>query len=563
MAGAHTSGRRLVTSWRGGLPALFALSAGTFARSFQVFGSEARWRRAKDGCTLVSANVAGRIKTQVIARPAGYEFGPLYAVDAVAPHDATVIWLHGLGDTGEGWADVGPQLQQRLPSVRFLFPTAAEQPVTVNGGMWMPSWFDINSLNPNNFQLNPPGLKQSARYVLALVEEEVKKGVPPDRVVLAGFSQGGAVVLEAALKGEVKTVLVLSSFLGSRWPRQLEDPPEVHFFHGEADPVVPIDWGMRSLKKLKASGVKVSFTSYEGMQHSACAQARRHRSRPELCAGLTGGRAGAYPVLSMLEAIDGNRLVNAQSLTRLFRWEATRPIGTDLIGSRWGAWLRAASKSQGSRRQFVPEGMGEGGKFLDKVGVTVAFPVAMGTEYWLETGFLLTSMALNVGLLTPVCVGLYFNMPLMTEWYGEPTIARGILLSVYLSIVVASGALFSLVFVDLAHQVARILIAGLLAMQIFYKFLSPFTTERAKDRVASMAVACQLGLAMFHGITLGVRCSSCSPPSTSLIDARLRWKKSRWPIEISSRDMQTQGSKSAFLAAGLKYSSAFEVPSRA
>ncbi|CAJ1392086.1 unnamed protein product [Effrenium voratum] len=273
MAGARTSGRRLVTSWRGGLPALFALSAGTFARSFQVFGSEARWRRAKDGCTLVSANVAGCVKTQVIARPAaGYEFGPLYAVDAVAPHDATVIWLHGLGDTGEGWADVGPQLQQRLPSVRFLFPTAAEQPVTVNGGMWMPSWFDINSLNPNNFQLNPPGLKQSARYVLALVEEEVKKGVPPDRVVLAGFSQGGAVVLEAALKGEVKTVLVLSSFLGSRWPRQLEDPPEVHFFHGEADPVVPIDWGMRSLKKLKASGVKVSFTSYEGMQHSACAQ---------------------------------------------------------------------------------------------------------------------------------------------------------------------------------------------------------------------------------------------------------------------------------------------------
>lgn len=199
----------------------------------------------------------------------------LVVVEPQARHSATVIWLHGLGDTGEGWMDVGPQLQMKLPFVRFLFPTAPTQPVTVNMGISMPSWFDINSLEPELFKLNPKGLKESAEYVRSLMKEELAAGISSDRVVLVGFSQGGAVVLEAALgqgSEACGAVLVLSSFVGSALPAALSPATEVHFFHGEADQVVPISWGQRSFKELEAKGLKPSFKSYAGMPHSACAE---------------------------------------------------------------------------------------------------------------------------------------------------------------------------------------------------------------------------------------------------------------------------------------------------
>ncbi|CAE7585573.1 unnamed protein product [Symbiodinium natans] len=203
-------------------------------------------------------------------------FGPMYAIEAPSTPDAAVIWLHGLGDTGEGWSDVGPQLQQQLRSVRFLFPTAPTQPVTVNMGMSMPSWFDINSLDPRLFRRNPPGLAQSAEFVRQLIKEQVDDGIAPERVILAGFSQGGAVVLEAGLASTefaVGGILVLSSFLGTKVPAQLPSPlPAIHFFHGQADQVVPISWGQRSLEELKAGDINASFKAYPGMQHSACAE---------------------------------------------------------------------------------------------------------------------------------------------------------------------------------------------------------------------------------------------------------------------------------------------------
>ena len=127
------------------------------------------------------------------------------------------------------------------------------RPVTVNMGMSMPSWFDINSLDPTLFKLNPPGLEESAAAVKSLVQAELEKGIAPERVILAGFSQGGAVVLEAALNGTpCGAVLVLSSFLGSRLPREMPEL-KVHFFHGEADQVVPMWWGQRGRESLEES----------------------------------------------------------------------------------------------------------------------------------------------------------------------------------------------------------------------------------------------------------------------------------------------------------------------
>lgn len=214
-----------------------------------------------------------QLGSSTLRRPA--VAGKLFTAEAPGQHDATVIWLHGLGDTGEGWADVGPQLQQLLPTVRFLFPTAPSQPVTVNMGMRMPSWFDINSLDPALFTLDPPGLAESSEYVRALVLAELDAGVLPERIVLAGFSQGGAVVLATALgppQTAVGGVLVLSSFLGSALPSATSGTklPPVYFFHGEADRVVPLSWGQRSFQTLQAAGLDVSFRSYPGMQHSAC-----------------------------------------------------------------------------------------------------------------------------------------------------------------------------------------------------------------------------------------------------------------------------------------------------
>ena len=139
----------------------------------------------------------------------------------------------------------------RESKVRFLFPTAPTQPVTINNGMSMPSWFDINSLDPTLFKLNPPGLEESAAAVKLLVQKELERGIAPERLILAGFSQGGAVVLEAALSGTpCGAVLVLSSFLGTRLPHKMPQL-KVHFFHGEADQVVPLWWGQRSRLSLE------------------------------------------------------------------------------------------------------------------------------------------------------------------------------------------------------------------------------------------------------------------------------------------------------------------------
>lgn len=252
------SGGSNVTAGRGPMP------PGRLLRLAQLRGRRAA--RAKGPRVAPAASMTNP------AASAEPDFGQLYVVEPPgAQHDATVIWLHGLGDTGMGWADVGPQLQQRLQKAKFIFPTAPTVPVTVNMGMSMPSWFDINSLDPTLFSLDPPGLGESAAYVRKLVQAEVDAGIAPERIVLAGFSQGGAVVLSAALDGAVSVgaVLVLSSFLGSKLGADHLRPP-VHFFHGDADGVVPAYWGRESYDAVRGMGISATFRSYSGMAHSAC-----------------------------------------------------------------------------------------------------------------------------------------------------------------------------------------------------------------------------------------------------------------------------------------------------
>jgi len=180
-----------------------------------------------------------------------------------------------LGDTGAGWADVGPQLSASLPHARFIFPTAPQQPVTLNGGSRMTAWFDITSLSDIEAQEDEAGLNWSVDYTESLVTAEVAAGVLRSRVVLAGFSQGGAVALLAGLRSPAALggVVALSTWLplAKSFPAQLgaaaREAP-IFMAHGTQDQVVRPEYGQRSCDAAKALGVTASMQLYR-MPHSA------------------------------------------------------------------------------------------------------------------------------------------------------------------------------------------------------------------------------------------------------------------------------------------------------
>ncbi|KAF8067258.1 acyl-protein thioesterase 1 [Scenedesmus sp. PABB004] len=192
-------------------------------------------------------------------------------------HTGTVIMLHGLGDSGDGWAPVGAEWAPDLRHVKFIFPHAPNRPVSVNFGMMMPSWYDIVSLEDIDQREDKAGLLESKRYVESLVEAEVAGGVPSERVVVAGFSQGGAVAL-MALRSEHKLagVVGLSTYLPLR-----KEPPLVSAAnartpifqaHGDADYTVAYKFGVNTHNMLKEAGADVTFKTYNGMAHGACPQ---------------------------------------------------------------------------------------------------------------------------------------------------------------------------------------------------------------------------------------------------------------------------------------------------
>lgn len=188
--------------------------------------------------------------------------------------DAAVIWLHGLGASGHDFEPVVPELG--LPgtaSVRFLFPHAPEIPVTINGGIRMPAWYDIKSLELGR-TVDKDQLVGSARAVAALVEQEIERGVPSERIVIAGFSQGGAVAYELGLSypKRLAGVLALSTYFATadsvRCSEANRDVP-ISVFHGTQDPMVPESLGRASVEALEALGYKPAYTTYP-MDHAVC-----------------------------------------------------------------------------------------------------------------------------------------------------------------------------------------------------------------------------------------------------------------------------------------------------
>jgi phospholipase/carboxylesterase len=190
---------------------------------------------------------------------------------------AAVLWLHGLGADAHDFEPVVPEL--RLPEekpVRFVFPNAPQRPVTINMGMRMRAWYDILELGGG--AEDEAGIRDSQRQLEKLIEREKTRGIPARRIVLAGFSQGGAIALQTSLRHPERLagVLALSTYLPLASTLLLErsaingDVP-VFMAHGTLDPMIPIARAAQSRAMLQSFGYPVEWREYP-MPHSVCPQ---------------------------------------------------------------------------------------------------------------------------------------------------------------------------------------------------------------------------------------------------------------------------------------------------
>lgn len=207
----------------------------------------------------------------------GHTYGPLLQHGNTSKPSGLVFLSHGLGDSAYGWDDVGVELSRRLPHLLFLLPTAPDRRVTINGGMSMPAWYDIQGMIQAGLKTgrqDPAGVMQSVSYLSSLSHIASKKyNFPIQRVVYAGFSQGAAVSLAAGLTAAVcpAGIVSMSGYLAglSELLPKLKNKVPVAMFHGTMDPVVPLEAAKESRDIIKeAVGIDAEFHEYP-MQHSA------------------------------------------------------------------------------------------------------------------------------------------------------------------------------------------------------------------------------------------------------------------------------------------------------
>lgn len=189
---------------------------------------------------------------------------------------ASVIWLHGLGADGYDFVDIVPQLNL-LSAVRFVFPHAPVRPVTINNGYAMRAWYDVLGVDFNARE-DESGVRESEKSINALIENEHRLGVPYHRIVLAGFSQGGAMALHCGLRypEELAGIMALSTYLpiGHKFNSEASSSNTkipIFMAHGTQDSLLPLQWGQFSADFLLAAGYQVEFHTY-AMQHSVCAE---------------------------------------------------------------------------------------------------------------------------------------------------------------------------------------------------------------------------------------------------------------------------------------------------
>ncbi|WP_457096325.1 alpha/beta hydrolase [Lysobacter sp. P5_B9] len=190
----------------------------------------------------------------------------------------SVLWLHGLGADGHDFAPIVPELVRKdWPALRFVFPHAPVRAVTINNGMRMRAWYDIRDMNLAN-RADETGVDESVAQTEALIAREVARGIPASRVLLAGFSQGGAIALATALRRAqpLAGVVALSTYLPLVDRLVQETTATAHtqplfMAHGQFDPVVPYAGGDFSARKLRELGFNVDWHAYP-MAHQVCAE---------------------------------------------------------------------------------------------------------------------------------------------------------------------------------------------------------------------------------------------------------------------------------------------------
>ena len=191
--------------------------------------------------------------------------------------NACVIWLHGLGADGHDFEPIVPQLKLNAAHrIRFIFPHAPMQAVTINGGMEMRAWYDISAAALDR-QVDEAGIRRSAAAVARILAQQITAGIESSRIVLAGFSQGGAITLHLGLRypQRLAGLLVLSSYLAlpdklTAEAEAMQNALPIFMAHGSADPLVPEAHGNRSAQFLKQAGYRVDYHTYP-MQHAVCA----------------------------------------------------------------------------------------------------------------------------------------------------------------------------------------------------------------------------------------------------------------------------------------------------
>lgn len=195
--------------------------------------------------------------------------------ETAAATNACVIWLHGLGANGHDFEPIVPELGLPAGSaVRFIFPHAPQIPVTINGGHRMPAWYDIIAMNIDR-EVDERQLRVSARAIHSIIEQQISEGIDSQRIILAGFSQGGAVAYEAALSFDkpLGGLIAMSTYLAtanSLNRNEANTALPIQVLHGNRDTVVPEQLGTRACDQLKLWGYTPEYQTYN-MEHSVCA----------------------------------------------------------------------------------------------------------------------------------------------------------------------------------------------------------------------------------------------------------------------------------------------------
>eukprot|EP01134_Creolimax_fragrantissima_P003788 CFRG3788T1 len=235
----------------------------TYSTTDDLSVSFTRYSSATNSHGKKSNHTTKMVKNAVVIKPTG-------------EHKATVIFAHGLGDTGHGWSPVVEMIKH--PNVKYILPHAPTRPVSLNMGMSMPAWFDIFGLTASAKE-DATGVRESAERIIGIVNEEIMDGVPSEKIIIGGFSQGGAIGLYAGLMYDkpLAAIVGLSTWLplNTDFPAKLNDANKktpLFLAHGDSDQVVSIAWGKATNAKLEEWGYNSTWQTYGGMGHSTCPQ---------------------------------------------------------------------------------------------------------------------------------------------------------------------------------------------------------------------------------------------------------------------------------------------------